>query len=154
MEWYWTALVAVAAALAGAAGGAVLATLWRKRKRLADGRPLVRPLLEAHFRPVRLDDLTVSERKFPFRVRADLQRAVDRLFASAAAITHFCGIRKEHVHDGLNFASLLVDGYSPAVSVPPEYEEVDIGEDQPVRCLKNGLWFLREGGRRYVVLLS
>src|SRR5262249_2421092 len=82
------------------------------------------------------------------------QRAINRLFSSAATITHFCGVRKEHVADGLNFAALLVDGYSPAVSVPPEHEEVDIGEDQPVRCLKNGLWFLHEGASNYAALLS
>src|SRR5262249_21391104 len=70
------------------------------------------------------------------------------------SITHFCGVRKDHASDGLNFAALLVDGYNPAVSVPPEYEEVDIGESQPVRCLKNGLWFLQERGARYAVLLS
>lgn len=126
---------------------------WGKRKRLPDGRKLLRPMLEGHF-PTPLDDLTISERRFPFRVRADLQRAIDRLFTSTVAITHFCGVRKEHVSDVLNFAALLVDGYTPAVSVPPEYEEVDIGENEPVRCLKNGLWFLEEKGSRFAVLLS
>ena len=91
---------------------------------------------------------------FPFRVRADLQRAIDRLFAAEAAITHFCGVRKEHAYEGINFAGLLVDGHSPAVSVPPEYEEVDIGGEAPVRCLKNGLWFLEEQGTHYAVLLT
>jgi hypothetical protein len=154
MTWYWTILACVLSALAGAGIGIWVFHLLRKRKRSVDGRRLIRTLLEKHFRPLSLDSLTISERKFPFRVRADLQRAIDRHFTSAATITHFCGVRKEHASGGINFAALLVDGYSPAVSVPPEYEEVDIGEDRPVRCLKNGLWLLEEKGCRYAVLFS
>ena len=154
MAWYWTVLACVLSALAGAGIGIWVDHLLRKRKRSVDGRQLIRSLLEKHFRPLVLDGLTISERKFPFRVRADLQRAIDRHFTSVATITHFCGVRKEHALGGVNFAALLVDGYSPAVSVPPEYEEVDIGEDTPVRCLKNGLWLLEEQGRRYAVLFS
>ncbi|HEY7309756.1 MAG TPA: ATP-binding protein [Gemmataceae bacterium] len=154
MDWYWWLLVCVLSAAAGV--GAGIGAMYRRgrRKYLPDGRKLLRPLLESHFRPLVLDGLTIAERRFPFRVRADLQRAIDRLFNSTASIRHFCGVRKEHVTDALNFAALLVDGYSPAVSVPPEYEEVDIGEDESVRCLKNGLWFLEEKGCRYAVLLS
>lgn len=154
MAWYWTVLACVLSSLTGAGIGIWAYHLRRKKKRLADGRPLIRTLLEKHFRPLSLDGLTISERKFPFRVRADLQRAIDHRFTSVAAITHFCGVHKEHARGGVNFAALLVDGYSPAVSVPPEYEEVDVGEDKPVRCLKDGLWFLVENGRRYAVLLS
>jgi hypothetical protein len=154
MPWYWCALACVLAALAGAGAGGWATYRRGKRKRLADGRPLVRPLLEAHFRPAALDDLTVAERRFPFRVRADLQRAIDRLFAAGATVTHFCGVRKEHAYEGIGFTGLLVDGHSPAVSVPPQYEEVDVGDAEPVRCLKNGLWFLEERGVRYAVLLA
>src|SRR5205085_6400380 len=32
--------------------------------------------------------------------------------------------------------------------------EVDVGEAEPVRCLKNGLWLVEERGTRYAVLLS
>jgi hypothetical protein len=154
MPWYWSVLACVLAALAGAGVGMGAAYLRGRRKRLCDGRKLIRPLLEAHFRPTPLDDITISERRFPFRVRADLQRAIDRLFTAEATIAHFCGVRKEHAYEGISFAGLLVDGHSPAVSVPPQYEEVDIGADEPVRCLKNGLWFLAEKGSRYAVLLA
>jgi hypothetical protein len=153
MAWYWSVVVGVLAGLAGGGFGFLAARQWGRRRR-SDGRQLIRVVLENHFRPAPLDDLTISERRFPFRVRADLQRAINRLFASDATITHFCGIRKEHAFEGLTFPSLLVDGHDPAVSVPPQYEEVDVGEDEPVRCLKNGLWFLEQGGTRYAVLLA
>src|SRR5262249_29680444 len=61
---------------------------------------------------------------------------------------------RKDAYEGLNFAGLIVDDYSPAVSVPPEYEEVDTGDHEPVRCLKNGLWLLDQNGSRYAVLLS
>jgi hypothetical protein len=40
------------------------------------------------------------------------------------------------------------------VSVPPQYEEIDVGDQQPVRCLKNGVWFLEKGESKFVVLLA
>jgi AAA+ superfamily predicted ATPase len=154
MEWYWSFLLSLLTALLGAGSAMLLTLRWSRRQRPLGGGKPIRPLLEAHFHPVPVDNITVSERRFPFRVRADLQRAIDRLFASEATITHFCGVRKEHAYEGTNFAGLLVDGHSPAFSVPPEYEEVDIGGQEPVRCLKNGLWFLEEKGNKYAVLLS
>jgi hypothetical protein len=154
MEWYGVILVSVLAAAVGVGLGVLGAYLWEKRKQNADAKKRVRPLLEAHFRPIPLNDVTISERRFPFRVRADLQRAIDRLFTANATISHFCGIRKEHAYEGLNFAALLVDGFNPALSVPPEYEEINIGEEEPIRCLKNGLWFLQEGKRKYAVILG
>src|SRR5687768_8744083 len=122
MEWYETALVALIAALVGAASGILLALRWRVLQSLVllAGRKPIRPLLEAHFRPATLDDLTVSERRFPFRARADLQRALDGLCGSTATVTRFCGVRKDHDTDGLSFAVLLDGSFSQAVSVPPE----------------------------------
>jgi cell division protease FtsH len=154
MAWYWSFVACVLSALAGAGLGVWGVNRRGRRKSRSDDLKLIRPLLESHFRPTPPDDITISERRFPFRVRADLQRAIDRLFGSDATIRHFCGVRKEHAYEGVNFAALLVDGHSPAVSVPPEYEEVDIGNEAPIRCLKNGLWFLEQKGNKYAVLLS
>ena len=90
--------------------------------------------------------MNISERQFPFRVRADLQRAIDRLFGSKTTIRHFCGVRKEYRHEGITLSDCVVDStHDPAVSVPAQYEEIDVGDEQPIRCLKNGLWFLEEG---------
>lgn len=112
-------------------------------------------LFHKHFRPTRVDNLTFSERQFPYRVRADLQRAIDQLFSSETTISHFCGVRKEYSHEGITLSDCVSGSYhSPVVSVPPQYEEIDIGEDQPLRCLKNGLWFLEQDENKYVVLLG
>ncbi|HEX5138093.1 MAG TPA: AAA family ATPase [Planctomycetota bacterium] len=118
-------------------------------------RTLVSGLLQEHFAPEPVDNITVTERTFPYRVRADLQRAADRLFADGTTIAHFCGVLQQYTHEGLDFARLLVPNpHDPATSVPPQYEEMDIGDAQPVRCLKNGLWLLREADERFAVLLA
>lgn len=114
----------------------------------------IHPLLKAHFNPIALDDLTITERRFPNRVRADLQRAIDGLL-NQMTVHHFCGVRKQYAHEGVNFTELVVhDWNDPPLSVPPQYEEIDIGEDEPVRCLKSGLWLLEHEGSRFAVFLE
>lgn len=152
MQWDWLAITGGATVCGLAAG--FYAERWLRRWRAErDATPPVRPMLEAHFQSTALDKITVSERRFPFRVRADLQNALDGLLADYV-IRHFYGVRKEYASDGLNFAALLAGGHSPAVSVPPEYEAVDVGGDEPVRCLRAGLWLVERDGTRYAVLLG
>jgi hypothetical protein len=128
-----------------------------KGRKKQDGRTntLASDLLRAHFGNVSLTDLRVSERKFPFRVRADLQRSVDRILGAGAGVRHFCGVHAPYAHEGIDLAALMVNERNyPPVVVPPHYDEIDIGEEQPVRSLRTGLWLLERGGRRYAVLLS
>jgi cell division protease FtsH len=121
-----------------------------------DGKTPVRQLLETHFGPDALDRLAITERRFPFRVRADLQRALDRLFAepTKTTVSRFCGIHMDSVYENLSFPGMLVQSYHSAVAVPPQYEELDIGDELPCRCLKNGLWLLREGNETYATLMA
>jgi tetratricopeptide (TPR) repeat protein len=121
----------------------------------AAGRPaLVHALLQAHFDPRPLDSLTITERRFPGRVRADLQRAIDSLFETMTVL-HFTGVRKQFAHQGVNFTELIVrDRNDAALAVPPQYEQIDIGEPEPVRCLKEGLWLLEAEGCRFAVFLE
>lgn len=111
--------------------------------------------LAAHFRPLPTSEITVSERQFPFRVRADLQRAIDQLFGDQTRIHHFCGVRREYSHEGIKLSDCIIESlHNPSVSIPPEYEEINIGEDEPIRVLKNGLWLLERNGVRFAVLLA
>ncbi len=123
--------------------------MWRRKMSQVG----VASLLRRHFHPIRLDALSISERTFPFRVRADLQRALDRLLAGDVKVVRFCGVRKEYCHEGLDFPALITEEHSPAVVVPPEYEQIDIGEEQPLPCLRAGLWLLESPRSRYAVLL-
>ena len=144
--------------LIGLVLGAVCTTVAFKdhlRRRRKDQNTLVATLIKQHFQPIPLDNITLSERQFPYRVRADLQRAVDRLFGAETTITHFCGIRREYAHEGVTLSDCIIPSdHYPAVASPPQYEDIDVGEEQPVRCLKNGLWFLKQGENKFAVLLA
>lgn len=118
---------------------------------MLDSKTLVHPLLKTHFAPITLGALVVTERRFPNRVRADLQRAIDGLFETMT-VKHFGGVQKRGSLMGINFTDLVVqDGNDPAKLVPPQYEEIDVGEDEPIRCLKSGLWLVENNGSRFAI---
>lgn len=115
----------------------------------------VLPLLEQHFAPANLDEITITERRFPTRVRADLQRAIDRLISEQVKLLHFSGIRKKFNHEGVNFSELLIlDRNDPVLSVPPQCEEIDIGEESTIKCLKDGLWLMEQNEQKFAFFLE
>ena len=119
-----------------------------------DQKTSVLSMLEHHFQPVPLGNLTITERRFPERVREDLQRAIDAII-EPMTVHRFCGVRKQHSYHGINFTELVVrDRHDPAVFVPLQYEEVDIGEEQPIRCLKTGLWLVEDAATRFALFLE
>jgi cell division protease FtsH len=123
-------------------------TMNRRSKRLFD-------LIKTNFSPVSIDDVTISERRFPNRVRADIQLAIDRLLADNVQLHFFSGVRKQRAYEGVNFSELLVfDEHDPALSVPPQYEEIGIGGEDTIRCLKDGIWLLEKDERRFVLFLE
>ena len=128
-----------------------------KRRQVVEAKPRspIAALLKAHFHPTPTDNITLTERQFPIRVRADLQRALEQLFGDQMQILHFCGVRREYSHEALRISDCLVEtDHNQAVSVPPEYEEIDIGEAEPVRVLKSGLWLLERNGIRFALLMA
>src|SRR5690348_11543756 len=80
----------------GAIATALAFRKWLQRR--SGGKKPIAGLAEKHFKPVKIDSLALSERQFPFRVRADLQLAIDKLFGSGTKIVHFSGIHKEYAH--------------------------------------------------------
>ncbi len=136
-------------------GGATAYVWQRNRKTHGHGHIAIPSQLAAHFSPVPFSDISISERQFPFRVRADLQRAINQLFGEQTRVLHFCGVRREYSHEPVELSTCIADSpHNPVVSIPPEYEELNIGEDEPIRVLKNGLWLLQRNGVRFAVLLS
>ena len=115
----------------------------------------VASLLQTHFSSVPIHQLSVSERRFPFRMRADLQGTIDSLMSEEFAVLQFLGVQKEYNFGGISISDCMIESeQNPAVSAPPEYEELDIGDDQPLRVLKQGLWLLEWKESRFAVLLS
>jgi hypothetical protein len=117
---------------------------------------LIRDLLRRHFGRGKLAKLWICERQFPVRVRADLHRALDQLLTAKTGVVHFSGVmRPYNSGESLDFAALTVDAaHNPPVAAPPQYEDLDIGEESPIRCLKTGLWLLDRGGQKYAVLVA
>jgi len=148
-------LMAVLGIISGSAIVGLIAWLIRRRRgRRANPAQIVN-LIAAHFRQTLLDNLVVSERRFPFRVRADLQRAIDDLFGARFEVCRFAGVKQQYSHVGVTLADCLVENHhNPVLLVPPQFEEIDVGDDQAVRTLKNGLWLLACGQSRFVVLLA
>jgi ATP-dependent Clp protease adapter protein ClpS len=108
-------------------------------------------VLHWHFAGIPQDRLVTTVRQWPGHMRADVQVAVDRLFASPI---RFFGVHEEYRYETLAFARLMKGGRNAIVLAPPQYHEVDIGEAAPVKCLHNGLWLCQTGELGYAVVLS
>jgi hypothetical protein len=110
-------------------------------------------LLAGHFAPARLEDLVITRRDFPHWMRPDLQKALEAVFA-ATPRHRFFGARLRGGDLGFRFADLVEPGAKAPAIGPAEYQDADIGEDQPVRCLTRGLWLTEDQGVRLALLLD
>ena len=107
--------------------------------------------IDWHFAEIPSDQLVTMVRRFPGHMRADVQAAIDKLFPSPI---RFFGAYEEYRYEALTFARLKRRGRGAIPLAPPQYNEVDVGEARPVRCLHNGLWLCHDGDIRYAVVLS
>jgi len=105
-----------------------------------------------YFSGIPRDQLIATSRQFPGHMRADVQVAVDRLFSVSPI--RFFGIHEQQRYETLTFAALTRDGRGAQMIAPAQYNEVDIGESAPIKCLNNGLWLCQTDGLRYAVVLS
>lgn len=116
--------------------------------------PYLFSLLDRHFSPDPLPTLLATSRTFQIRQQADLQLALDELFGERHIGTDFVGVHSEYRHEAVSFASLIEHKRSAMQAAPAQFEEVDIGNGEAVRCLKNGVWLLKDGARAYAVVLA
>jgi ATP-dependent Clp protease adapter protein ClpS len=107
--------------------------------------------LDWHFAGIPPDRLVTTVRHFPGHMRADVQVAIDRLFASPI---RFFGAHEEYRYETLSFGRLTRAGRNAIPLAPPQYHEVDVGEKGLIRCLHNGLWLCQSSDLRYAVVLS
>jgi len=121
--------------------------------RVLTGKSALLRKLQKHFRSVPVQQITTSARTFPVASRVDIQNALNDFFAARKGITLF-GIQSAMGHEAATLAQLLTPSPIPTDIGPLQHDEIDIGEAQPIRCLKNALWFGVERGISYVVLLG
>jgi cell division protease FtsH len=105
------------------------------------------------FKPISLACLTVTERHFPARIRADLQRAIEDYLSHSAEVNHLCGVRVDEDMFGIDLSYLMTAG-ATAWEVPLQNEDVNIGGDAYMRCPRNALWIASINNVRLAVLLS
>jgi len=118
-------------------------------------KKLVAPLIFSHFQPLRSENIFIAERRFPYRMRADLQRALDKIVADESKTLRFTSVRFEYYGNQISLADCMIHSeQNPITAAPTQYEELDIGEEEPLRVLKNGLWLLEQNHFRFAVLLS
>ncbi len=109
-------------------------------------------LLDWHFGDVPPDSFVKTNRSYPGRVRADLQLAVDKLFSSQAI--RVIGIKQKHGHEKIDLTALWTQERNPHVIAPLSFEELDIGDSEPIKCQLNGLWLMQKEDARYAIILS
>ena len=110
--------------------------------------------LARHFAPMRPQEMIATTRVYPLRQQADLQKALDDLLGERRVPENFLGVYQQYRHEALIFSKLLDQSHYPAEAAPAQYEDVDIGSGETVRCLKNGIWLLRHQDAPYVVILA
>jgi ATPase family associated with various cellular activities (AAA)/ClpX C4-type zinc finger len=110
--------------------------------------------LERHFSPLPAREMQATSRGFPIRQQADLQLALDDILGLIDMPNNFVGILAPHRHEVTDYAKLLEQSRNAVEIAPPQYEEVDIGRGETVRCLKNGLWLMHEQGQPLAIVLS
>ncbi|MFY9316852.1 MAG: AAA family ATPase [Burkholderiales bacterium] len=109
-------------------------------------------LIAWHLVGLPAEAIVTSKRIFPARMRADLQLALEESFSQRAK--KMVGVHGGYSHETLSFSQLLETGNYSKLVGPLEYEEVEIGEDRPIKCLRNALWAMESNGARWMVLLS
>jgi cell division protease FtsH len=107
--------------------------------------------IRAHFRPLGWEQIKIVERRFPFHMRADLQRALEPLLAESA-ISLAGSVAQQHAFEEVTFTGLMSSMFDKPS--PLQYEEVDVGDEQPVQCLNNGVWLMRRDGTRCGLLCA
>jgi ATP-dependent Clp protease adapter protein ClpS len=109
-------------------------------------------LLDWHFGGVAESDVVSVERSFPLRMRADLQHALNEVLTREDV--RMVGIHGVTSYEPTTFSSLFAERRHPKTIGSLQYEEVDVGDDTPVRCLSNALWLFREEELPMAVMLT
>jgi len=118
----------------------------------AFGGSRLRKTLLKHF-GVPAGQIATAGRQFPITARVDIQSALEDLLKVRPRTTLF-GITSVHPQQLPSLADTLAGAHFPVDAGPLQYDEIDVGEPIPVRCLKNGLWMSSDGDLPFAVILA
>ena len=115
---------------------------------------LVCNLIKEHFGTLAPHELVSSTRVLPATARLDLQTALAETLSGRLEPRKHLGVHRQYAHETLTFSELLVDADHAPMVAPLQYDEIDIGETMPVRCLKNAVWLGNHHGLPFALLLT
>jgi hypothetical protein len=124
--------------------------------RTLTGQSTVLKLLHKHFHPYAPHTLVTAGRTFPLASQVDVQLALDEFFARHASAQRF-GLQSPHLGGGtqaLGIAQLLQRTPFPVDLGPLQYDDVDIGNVLPARCVRQALWLAKVDGLPFAVLIG
>jgi hypothetical protein len=98
------------------------------------------------------EEIVTSTRSFPATMRADLQKAIERLLGGGALRTF--GAEHEYRYEALTFAGLMRDSQHAKLIGPVQTTDIDIGDEHPVRCFDNVVFLREQDGVRYAAVVS
>lgn len=98
-------------------------------------------------------DVATAGRQFPITARIDIQTGLESLLKREPE-TKLVGLVSPNSHEALTFAQMLGGPHFHVDVGPLQYDEIDIGDPMPMRCLKNGLWMGRNDGLAFAIMLA
>jgi hypothetical protein len=98
-------------------------------------------------------DIATAGRQFPIAARIDVQSGLESLLKQDPQ-TELVGLVSMNSHESVTFAQMLGGPHFQVDVGPLQYDEIDIGDPVPMRCLKNGLWMGREHGLPFAIMLA
>jgi hypothetical protein len=116
------------------------------------GGSRLRKTLLKHFK-VPAGEVATAGRQFPITARVDIQSAIEDLMRARPG-TKVLGVLSPNPHEPPALAHTLAGGHFPIDAGPLQYDEIDVGERVPMRCLKNGLWLSREGNLPFAAMMA
>jgi len=105
--------------------------------------------IRRHFFPFAVEGLVTTSRFFEQRLKVELAQPLAALTA-AVGPRGFTGLYFNGAQ--ATFSALLVDDDEVVRIALSHFEEVDLGCDESIRCLKNGLWLGGEGDARFAAI--
>jgi hypothetical protein len=120
-------------------------------------RSTVSKLLRKHFRGYPPDALATTSRAFPLTSRVDLQLALDEFFARKDSSRRF-GLNQHEIgiaqllNMKIGRIVQLLHGINLNIA-PLQYDDVDVGEVLPARCVRSALWLSTTDGTPFAVLV-
>jgi ATPase family associated with various cellular activities (AAA) len=120
-------------------------------------RSTVSKLLRKHFRGYPTDALATTSRTFPLTSRVDLQLALDEFFTRKDSNRRF-GLNQHEIEIAqilnMKIGKIVQLFHGVNLNIAPlQYDDVDVGEALPARCVRSALWLSTADGTPFAVLV-